>query len=137
MRVLRSRGGRTGRDFAGAWCVGGRASLGEEWEPERADLLKALREWRRRYWASGRGGSAWAGTHGRRSLFRDPSWSLLAMRELGVCGPALMGVDDSPWADARVSSYLAFSDRVEEVEVVVPVAARPRQAGGDANCSRR
>ena len=75
---------------------------------------------------------------GRRSFVRDPARALLVVRESGCGnGPLCVVVDDAHWADAPSLRYLAFLlTRLQELNVALLVATRPREAGTDAELAR-
>ncbi len=135
MRVLRSRGSELERDFAfGVVRQLFEPVLAGLSEPERADLLQQ---------------SSGSGT-GLRSLLRDPaldgesrsdvdaSFALLhglywLCSNLAAAEPLLVVVDDAHWADVPSLRYLAFLlTRLEELNVALVMATRPREEGTDA-----
>jgi DNA-binding CsgD family transcriptional regulator len=135
MRVLRSRGTELERDFAfGVVRQLFEPPLAEASHVERADLLQA-----------GAGGAA--------GLFAfpgapasqepptsgvDPSFAILhglywLCANLAAAGPLCVVVDDAHWADAPSLRYLAFLlTRLEELPIGLVLAARPQEAGTDA-----
>ena len=135
MRVLRSRGTELERDFAfGVVRQLFEPSLVEASEDERADLLH------------GAAGVA-AGLLGLPgappaaalpSLRFDPSFAILhglywLCANLAAVEPLCLLVDDAHWADAASLRYLAFLlTRLEELDVALVVAIRPREAATDA-----
>ena len=68
----------------------------------------------------------------------DPSFAILhglywLCANLAAAGPLCLVVDDAHWADAASLRYLAFLlTRLEELDVALVVATRPREAGTDA-----
>ena len=68
----------------------------------------------------------------------DPSFAILhglywLCANLAAAGPLCLVVDDAHWADAPSLRYLAFLlTRLEELDVALVVATRPREAGTDA-----
>src|SRR5207247_11033089 len=68
----------------------------------------------------------------------DPSFAILhglywLCANLAAVGPLCLVVDDAHWADAPSLRYLAFLlTRLEELEVALVVATRPREARIDA-----
>jgi DNA-binding CsgD family transcriptional regulator len=135
MRVLRSRGAELERDFVfGVVRQLFEPSLAEASELQRADLLQ------------GAAGVA-AGllglpgvppVDGLRSSGADPSFAILhglywLCANLAAAGPLCVVVDDAHWADAPSLRYLAFLlTRLEELDVALVVATRPREEGTDA-----
>ena len=135
MRVLRSRGTELERDFAfGVVRQLFEPSLVEASEDERTDLLH------------GAAGVA-AGLLGLPgappadafpSLRFDPSFAILhglywLCANLAAVQPLCLLVDDAHWADAASLRYLAFLlTRLEELDVTLVVAIRPREAAADA-----
>ena len=135
MRVLRSRGTELEREFAfGVVRQLFEPSLAEASEQERADLLQ------------GAAGAAAAllelpGTRATDltpSSGVDPSFAIVhglywLCANLAAAGPLCLVVDDAHWADAASLRYLAFLlTRLEELEVALLLATRPREAGTDA-----
>ena len=65
----------------------------------------------------------------------DPSFAILhglywLCANLAATGPLCLVVDDAHWADAASLRYLAFLlTRLEELDVALVVATRPREAG--------
>ncbi len=134
MRVLRSRGAELEREFAfGVVRQLFEPALAEASEPERADLLQA----------SG-GAAALLGlpgapaASGGPSTGIDPSFAILhglywLCANLAAAGPLCLVVDDAHWADGPSLRYLAFLlTRLEELDVALVLATRPREAGTDA-----
>ena len=135
MRVLRSRGTELERDFAfGVVRQLFEPALAEVSELERADLLQ-----------SGAGPGAGLldllGAPAAESLpptHRDSSFAILhrlywLCANLATADPLCVVVDDAHWADAPSLRYLAFLlTRLEELNVALILAARPREAGTDA-----
>jgi len=135
MRVLRSRGAELERDFAfGVVRQLLEPPLAEASELERADLLEADAGV-----AAGllglRGATPVDGPPASRV---DPSFAVLhglywLCANLAAVGPLCVIVDDVHWADAASLRYLAFLlTRLEELDVALIVATRPREAGTDA-----
>jgi DNA-binding CsgD family transcriptional regulator len=135
MRVLRSRGTELERDFAfGVVRQLFERPLAEASELERAELLQAGAG----VAASllGLPGAPAAG--GPPSSGVDPSFAILhglywLCANLAAGGPLCVAVDDAHWADAPSLRYLAFLlTRLEELDVALVLATRPREAGTDA-----
>ena len=132
IRVLRARGAELEREFAfGVVRQLFEPALAAASESERADLLQ------------GAAGVA-AGLLGLPgappsvsppSLGSDPSFAILhglywLCANLAAAGPLCLIVDDAHWADAPTLRYLAFLlTRLEELNVALVVATRPREAG--------
>src|SRR6266545_2142948 len=135
MRVLRSRGTELERDFAfGVVRQLFEPPLAEESELERADLLSAAAGV-----AAGLLGLPGAPTtDGPPSSGVDPSFAILhglywLCANLTTVCPLCLVVDDAHWADAPSLRYLAFLlTRLEELDVALVLATRPREAGTDA-----
>jgi DNA-binding CsgD family transcriptional regulator len=135
MRVLRSRGTELERDFAfGVVRQLFEPPLAEASELERADLLEAAAGV-----AAGLLGLPGAPRpDGPASTSVDPSFAVLhglywLCANLTAVGPLCVVVDDAHWADAASLRYLAFLlTRLEELDAVLVVATRPREAGTDA-----
>ena len=135
MRVLRSRGTELERDFAfGVVRQLFEPPLANASELERADLLQArCRRRRRPPRASGR-----TPADGPPTSAVDPSFAILhglywLCANLAAAGPLCLVVDDAHWADAPSLRYLAFLlTRLEELDVALVLATRPRDAGTDA-----
>jgi DNA-binding CsgD family transcriptional regulator len=135
MRVLRSRATEMETNFAfGVVRQLFEPPLVEASELERADLLQAA------------AGVA-AGllrlpgappVDGPPSSGVDPSFAILhglywLCANLAAVGPLCLVVDDAHWADAASLRYLAFLlTRLEELDIALVVAIRPREAGIDA-----
>ncbi len=134
MRVLRSRGTELERDFAfGVVRQLFEPPLAEASELERANLLQA----------SAGVAAGLLGLPGRPPADSppsrvDPSFAILhglywLCANLAAAGPVCLVVDDAHWADGPSLRYLAFLlTRIEELDVALVVATRPREAGGDA-----
>ncbi len=135
MRVLRSRGTELERDFAfGVVRQLFEPTLGEASELERADLLQGAAGV-----AAGLLGLPGApAADGPPSSGVDPSFAILhglywLCANLAAAGPLCLVVDDAHWADAPSLRYLAFLlTRLEELDVALLLATRPREAGTDA-----
>jgi DNA-binding CsgD family transcriptional regulator len=135
MRVLRARGTEIETNFAfGVVRQLFEPPLVEASEPERADLLHD---------AAGVAAGLLAlpgvpPTEGPPSPGVDPSFAILhglywLCANLAAAGPLCLVVDDAHWADAGSLRYLAFLlTRLEELDVALVVAIRPREAGIDA-----
>jgi len=136
MRVLRSRGTELERDFAfGVVRQLFEPSLAEASELERADLLQA---------AAGVAAAllgfpgASPATESHPGSGVDSSFAIVhglywLSANLAAGGPLCLIVDDVHWADAASLRYLAFLlTRLDELEVALVVATRPREAGTDA-----
>jgi DNA-binding CsgD family transcriptional regulator/tetratricopeptide (TPR) repeat protein len=135
MRVLRARGTELERDFAfGVVRQLFEPPLAEASELERTDLLQA---------AAGvaAGLLGLPGTppgDGPPSSGVDPSFAILhglywLCANLAAVDPLCMVVDDAHWVDAPSLRYLAFLlTRLEELDVALILATRPREAGTDA-----
>jgi predicted ATPase len=132
---LRSRGAELERDFAfGVVRQLFEPSLAEASEFERADLLHGAAGV-----AAGMLGLPGAPpVDGPPSSGADPSFAILhglywLCANLAAAGPLCVVVDDAHWADAASLRYLAFLlTRLEELNVALVVATRPREAGTDA-----
>jgi DNA-binding CsgD family transcriptional regulator len=135
MRVLRSRGTPLEHDFAfGVVRQLFESPLAEASELEQANVLQA---------AAGVAAS-WLGLPGAplsdepASSSVDPSFAILhglywLCANLAAAGPLCVVVDDAQWADAPSLRYLAFLlTRLEELDVALVVATRPREPGTDA-----
>ena len=135
MRVLRSRGTELERDFAfGVVRQLFEPPLANASELERADLLQGAAGV-----AAGLLGLPGApAADGPPASAVDPSFAILhglywLCANLAAAGPLCMVVDDAHWADAPSLRYLAFLlTRLEELDVALVVATRPREAGTDA-----
>ncbi|HEX3267816.1 MAG TPA: AAA family ATPase [Gaiellaceae bacterium] len=135
MRVLRSRGTELERDFAfGVVRQLFEPALAASSESARADLLQA---------AAGEaacllGLPGATPVDGRHSSGVDPSFAILhglywLCANLAAVDPLCVVVDDAHWADAPSLRYLAFLvTRLEELDVALVVATRPREPGIDA-----
>jgi DNA-binding CsgD family transcriptional regulator len=135
MCVLRSRGTELERDFAfGVVRQLFEPPLAEASELERADLLEA---------AAGRAAGLLGlpgapPADGPPASGVDPSFAVLhglywLCANLAAVGPLCVVVDDAHWADAASLRYLGFLlTRLEELDVALVVATRPREAGTDA-----
>jgi DNA-binding CsgD family transcriptional regulator/tetratricopeptide (TPR) repeat protein len=135
MRVLRSRGTELERDFAfGVVRQLFEPALAEASEAERADLLQA---------AAGEaacllGLPGASPVDGRPSSDVDPSFAILhglywLCANLAAVDPLCVVVDDAHWADTSSLRYLAFLvTRLEELDVALVAATRPREVGTDA-----
>ena len=136
MRVLRSRGTELERDFAFG-------VVRQLFEPPLARRIGA----RARRSAAGAppawrpacsGSRAHPAADGPPSPGVDPSFAILhglywLCANLAAAGPLCLVVDDAHWADAPSLRYLAFLlTRLEELDVALVVATRPREAGTDA-----
>src|SRR5215208_4202132 len=135
MRVLRSRGTELERDFAfGVVRQLFEPPLADAPEAERADLLEG---------AAGVAADL-LGLPGARatddppSSVVDPSFAIFhglywLCANLAAAGPLCVVVDDAHWTDAASLRYLAFLlTRLEELNVALIVATRPREPGTDA-----
>jgi DNA-binding CsgD family transcriptional regulator len=134
MRVLRSRGTELERDFAfGVVRQLFEPALAGMSETERAALLQA-----------GSGPAAGLlgllgapASDGPLPSEVDPSLAILhglywMCANLAAAGPLCVVVDDAHWADASSVRYLAFLlTRLDELNVALVVATRPREAGSD------
>ena len=135
MRVLRSRGTELERDFAfGVVRQLFEPPLAEASELERPELLEG---------AAGVAAGLLAlpgapATEGAPATGVDPSFAVLhglywLCANLASLGPVCMVVDDTHWADAASLRFLAFLlTRLEELDVVLVLATRPREEGADA-----
>ncbi len=136
MRVLRSRGAELERDFAfGVVRQLFEPALAEASELERADLLQAAAGIAATHLAFP--GARPADDRGAAEI--DPSFAILhglywLCANLAAAGPLCLVVDDAHWADGPSLRYLAFLlTRLEELDVSLVVAARPHDAGADAD----
>jgi DNA-binding CsgD family transcriptional regulator len=135
MRAFRARGTELERDFAfGVVRQLFEPALAEATDAERADLLQ--------------GPAGVAAAHLRlpgasvteltSSSGVDPSFAIVhglywLCANLSAVQPLCLLVDDAHWADAPSLRYLAFLlTRLEELEVALVLAARPREASTDA-----
>ncbi len=136
MRVLRSRGTELERDFAfGVARQLFEPPLAEASELERVDLLQA---------AAGVA-ACFLGLPGAPPKLDpgasgvDPSFAILhglywLCANLAAATPLCVVVDDAHWADGPSLRYLAFLlTRVQELQVALLVASRPREPGTDAD----
>lgn len=135
MRVLRSRGTELERDFAfGVVRQLFEPALADASEFQRADLLEG---------AAGRAAGLLAlpgapPANGPQGPGVDPSFAILhglywLCANLAAAGPLFVVVDDAHWGDAPSLRFLAFLlTRLEELNVALAVATRPRDAGTDA-----
>ena len=135
MRVLRSRGTELERDFAfGVVRQLFEPPLAGASELERADLLEAAAGVAAGL--LGLPGAPPAGSPPASGI--DPSFAVLhglywLCANLAAVGPLCVVLDDAHWADAASLRYLAFLlTRLEELDVALVVATRPREAGTDA-----
>src|SRR6266536_1914534 len=135
MRVLRSRGTELETNFTfGVVRQLFEPPLVEASELERADLLQAAAGV-----AAGLLGLPGAPPReGSPSPGVDPSFAILhglywLCANLAAVGPLCLVVDDAHWTDAASLRYLAFLlTLLEELDVALVVATRPREAGTDA-----
>jgi len=135
MRVLRSRATEMESNFAfGVVRQLFEPPLAEASELERAELLQAAAG----VAAGLLGLPGGPPIEGPPSPGIDPSFAILhglywLCANLGAAGPLCLVVDDAHWADAASLRYLAFLlTRLEELDVALLVATRPREAGTDA-----
>jgi DNA-binding CsgD family transcriptional regulator/tetratricopeptide (TPR) repeat protein len=134
MRVLRSRGTQLERDFAfGVVRQLFEPPLSEASEFERADLLQAAAGV-----AAGHLGLPGAPPEGGpHATGVDLSFAILhglywLCANLAALSPLCVIVDDAHWADGGSLRYLTFLlTRLEELNVALVVATRPREAGTD------
>ena len=135
MRVLSARGTELERDFSfGVVRQLFEAVLVEADEDERANLLEADAGA-----AAGLLGLPGAPLVDGFSPARvDPSFAILhglywLCANLAAATPLCLVVDDAHWADAASLRFLAFLlTRLEELDVALVVATRPREDGTDA-----
>jgi len=135
MRVLRSRATEMETNFAfGVVRQLFEPALVEASELERAELLQAAAGV-----AAGMLGLPGAPpAAGPSPVGVDPSFAILhglywLCANLAAAGPLCLVVDDAHWADAASLRYLSFLlTRLEELDVALVVATRPREAGTDA-----
>ncbi len=135
MRVLRSRGTELEREFAfGVARQLFEPPLADASEPERGNLLQGAAGV-----AAGLLGLPGAPpAEGPPSSGVDPSFAILhglywLCANLAAAAPLCVVVDDAHWADAPSLRYLAFLlTRLQELNVALLVASRPREAGTDA-----
>ena len=135
MRVLRSRAHELERDFAfGVVRQLFEPLLAEATKKERTFVLQG---------AAGVAAEILAlpgapSPDSARSAGIDPSFAILhglywLCVNLAADGPLCLAVDDAQWADGPSLRYLAFLlTRLEELNVAMVVATRPRDAGSDA-----
>src|SRR6266550_775076 len=135
MRVLRARATEMETNFAfGVVRQLFEPPLVEASDLERAELLQG---------AAGVAAGLLAlpgapSTDGPPSPGVDPSFAILhglywLCSNLTAVGPLCLVVDDAHWADAPSLRYLAFLlTRLEELDVALVLATRPREAGTDA-----
>jgi DNA-binding CsgD family transcriptional regulator len=135
MRVLRSRATEMETNFAfGVVRQLFEPALVDASKLERADLLQA---------AAGVAAGLLAlpgapAAAGQAASGVDPSFAILhglywLCANLAAAGPLCLVVDDAHWADAPSLRYLSFLlTRLEELDVALVVATRPRRAGSDA-----
>lgn len=134
MLVLRSRGTELERDFAfGVVRQLFEAPLANASELERRDLLQLS--------AGVAGGilglPGGRAAEGLQASADDPSFTILhglywLCANLAAARPLCIVVDDAHWADAPSLRYLAFLlPRLEELDVALVLATRPRDAGTD------
>jgi DNA-binding CsgD family transcriptional regulator len=135
MRVLRARATEMETNFAfGVVRQLFEPPLVEASDLERAELLQGAAGV-----AAGLLGLPGApSTDGPPSPGVDPSFAILhglywLCSNLTAVGPLCLVVDDAHWADAPSLRYLAFLlTRLEELDAVLVVATRPREAGAGA-----
>jgi DNA-binding CsgD family transcriptional regulator len=134
MRVLRSRGAELERDFAfGVVRQLFEPALAEASQSERADLLQGTAGVAAGLLALP--GAAPAAHQLGAPI--DPSFAILhglywLCANLAASEPLCVVVDDAHWVDAPSLRYLAFLlTRLEELNVALLVATRPREAGAD------
>ena len=139
MRVLRSRGTELEREFAfGVVRQLFEPPLADAGEPERTELLHAAAG----VAAGLLGLPGGAAPDSSTSSGVDPSFAILhglywLCANLAATGPLCLVVDDAHWADAPSLRFLAFLlTRLEELDVALIVATRPRETGTDAASSR-
>jgi tetratricopeptide (TPR) repeat protein len=135
MRVLRSRATEMETNFAfGVVRQLFEPALVDASKLERADLLQA---------AAGVAAGLLAlpgapAAAGQAASGVDPSFAILhglywLCANLAAAGPLCLVVDDAHWADAPSLRYLSFLlTRLEELDVALVVATRPRRVGSDA-----
>jgi DNA-binding CsgD family transcriptional regulator len=135
MRVLRARGTELERDFGfGVVRQLFEPSLVEASEVERADLLHGAAGVAARL--LGLPGASADDSPSSSSV--DPSFAILhglywLCANLTAVYPLCLVIDDAHWADAASLRYLAFLlTRLEELDVALVVATRPRETGTDA-----
>jgi DNA-binding CsgD family transcriptional regulator/tetratricopeptide (TPR) repeat protein len=135
MRVLRARGTELEHEFAfGVVRQLFEPPLADAGEPERTELLHAAAG----VAAGLLGLPGGAAPDSSTSSGVDPSFAILhglywLCANLAATGPLCLVVDDAQWADAPSLRFLAFLlTRLEELDVALVVAARPRETGTDA-----
>src|SRR3954468_20493509 len=135
MRVLRARSTELETNFAfGVVRQLFEPPLAEATDSERAELLQAAAGVAADLLALPGAPSAAAAP----SSSVDPSFAILhglywLCANLAAAGPLCMVVDDAHWADAASLRYLTFLvTRLEELDVALVLATRPREAGTDA-----
>jgi DNA-binding CsgD family transcriptional regulator len=135
MRVLRSRANELEREFAfGVVRQLFEPPLAEATKRERTFLLQGAAG----VAASLLGLPGATAPESARSVGVDPSFAILhglywLCVNLAADGPLCLSVDDAQWADSPSLRYLAFLlTRLEELNVALVVATRPREAGSDA-----
>ena len=135
MRVLRSRGTELERDFAfGVVRQLFEAPLAEASEPERDDLLQGAAGFAAGLLALPGAPPADAA----HASGIDPSFAILhglywLCANLAATKPLCVVVDDAHWVDAPSLRYLAFLlTRLDELNVALLLATRPREPGTDA-----
>jgi DNA-binding CsgD family transcriptional regulator/tetratricopeptide (TPR) repeat protein len=140
MRVLRSRGTELERDFAfGVVRQLFEPPLADASEVERGDLLHGGA-------AVAAGLLAFPGAPAAEAPISpgvDPTFAILhglywLCANLAAARPLCVVVDDAHWADAPSLRYLAFLlTRLEELDIALVLATRPREAGTDAEVLAR
>jgi DNA-binding CsgD family transcriptional regulator len=135
MRAFGSRGTELERDFAfGVVRQLFEPALAEASESQRAELLHDAAGVAAGLLALP-GAPRAAELHGPAV---DPAFTIVhglywLCANLAAAGPICLVVDDAHWADAPSLRYLAFLlTRLEELNVALVVATRPREAGTDA-----
>ena len=135
MRTLRSRGTELERDFAfGVVRQLFEPPLAEASELERSELLHGAAG--ATVALLGLPGPSPSGTVAPTGV--DPSFAVVhglywLCANFAAAGPLCLIVDDVHWADAASLRYLAFLlTRLEELNVALVVATRPREAEGSA-----
>ena len=135
MHVLRARGAELERGFAfGVVRQLFEPPLAEAPEFERSDLLHGAAG----VAASRLGLPGAPRADGPPSPGADPSFAILhglywLCANLAAARPLFLVVDDAHWADAPSLRYLAFLlTRLEELNVALVLATRPRETGTDA-----
>ena len=135
MQVLRSRGAELERGFAfGVVRQLFEPPLAEVSELERSDLLQGAAG----VAAGLLGLPGAAAVDAPPSPGADPSFAIMhglywLCANLAAARPLYVVVDDAHWADAPSLRYLAFLlTRLEELNVALVLATRPRETGTDA-----